>query len=61
MFAGFADDSAIFRIHGTDCASFRRREPARSHRGLDAMSARANFLIGNDPAAWRTVFPLIGA
>lgn len=53
--AGFARDFAIFQSHGT---GIRVRFPGASSsvrvEGIDPLSARANFLIGNDPAFWHT-------
>ena len=56
--AGFALDSAVFRIHGTELrVRFAGANPGVAIGGLDAMAARANFLIGDDPAAWQTGIP----
>jgi beta-propeller repeat-containing protein len=58
MSAGFADDSAIFQIHGTQLrVRFAGASPVVAIEGLDAMAARANFLIGDDPTAWHTGLP----
>lgn len=58
MSAGFALDSAIFQIHGTQLRErFAGANPSAAIQGLDAMAARANFLIGHDPAAWHTSLP----
>src|SRR5665213_1305286 len=51
--AGFAVDSAVFQVSETQsrvrlAGSIRRVAIG----GLHAMSARANFLIGDDPAGW---------
>src|SRR5512146_30504 len=53
--AGFAVDSAAFQVDGTQIrVRFAGANPDVSLEGIDAMAARANFLIGDDPAAWRT-------
>ncbi len=58
MTVAFAVDSAIFRIQGTDLrVHFAGANPSVSIQGLDAMPSRANFLIGDDPAAWHTGVP----
>jgi hypothetical protein len=58
MSAGFALDSAIFQIHGTQLREhFASANPSVAIQGLDTMAARANFLIGDDPAAWHTSLP----
>jgi len=56
--AGFATDSAVFQIRGTELrVHFAAANPNVAIGGLDAMAARANFLIGDDPAAWHTGLP----
>ena len=56
--AGFALDSAVFQIHGARLrVHFAGASPNVSLEGTDAMTARANFLIGDDPAAWHTDVP----
>jgi hypothetical protein len=56
--AGFALDSAIFQIQGIQLrVRFAGANPGASIEGLEAMGARANFLIGDDPAAWHTGVP----
>jgi hypothetical protein len=56
--AGFALDSAIFEIHGTQLhVHFAGANRNVELQGLEAMAAHANFLIGGDPAAWRTGVP----
>jgi hypothetical protein len=56
--AGFAPDSAVFQIQGTQLhVRFAGANPSVAMEGLDAMAARANFLIGDDPAAWHTGIP----
>ena len=56
--AGFAVDSAVFQIHGTRLSvHFAGANPHVSMEGVAAMAARANFLIGDDPAAWHTGVP----
>jgi hypothetical protein len=58
MFAGFAVDSAVFRIHENELrVHFAGANPSVAIQGLDAMAARANFLIGDDPAGWHTGVP----
>ncbi len=58
MFAGFADDSAVFQIHGAQVrVQFAGANPRVAVQGLDAMAARANFLIGDNPAEWHTGLP----
>ena len=56
--AGFAPDSAIFRIHETLIhVRFAGASPEVSLEGTAEMPARANFLIGDDPAGWHTGLP----
>src|SRR5579864_4475445 len=56
--AGFAVDSAVFQIHGTRLrVRFAGANPTVAIHGLDAMAARINFLMGDDPAAWHTNLP----
>ncbi len=58
MSAGFAVDSAVFQIRGTQLrVRFAGASSGAVLEGLDAMAARANFLIGEDPATWRTGVP----
>src|ERR1700730_13952143 len=58
MSAGFALDSAVFRIQGTQIrVRFAGANPAVAIEGLDAMAAHANYLVGDDPAAWHTNLP----
>ena len=58
MTAGFALDSAIFRIREAQIRMrFRSANPDVSVEGIAAMPARANFLIGDDPAGWHTGLP----
>ena len=58
MFAGFADDSAVFQIHGIQIrVHFAGANPSVSIEGANELAARANFLIGDDPAAWHTSLP----
>jgi hypothetical protein len=55
---GFAPNSAVFRIQGTELRMhFAGENPSVDMQGLDALGARANFLIGDDPAAWHTGVP----
>jgi hypothetical protein len=55
---GFAVDSAVYQIHETQLrVRFAGANPNVSMEGAAAMPARANFLIGNDPAAWHTGVP----
>jgi hypothetical protein len=57
--AGFADDSAVFQVHGAQLrVHFAGANPEVAVQGLDAMTGRANFLIGDDPAAWHTGVPM---
>ena len=59
MTVGFAVDSAIFRIQKTEIrVHFSGADPSVAIQGLDAMAARADFLIGDDPAAWHTGVPM---
>ena len=59
MLAGFAVDSAVFQIHGSQVrVRFAGTNPDVAMAGLDAMPAHANFLIGNNPAAWHTSLPM---
>ena len=56
--AGFAVDSAVYQIHGTQLrVHFAGASPDVSIEGVAAMAGRANFLIGDDPAAWHTGVP----
>ena len=56
--AGFALDAAVFQIQGTQLrVRFAGANPSVAMEGLAAMAARANFLIGDDPAAWHTGVP----
>src|SRR5579864_3726840 len=56
--AGFAVDSAVFQIRGTGLhVRFAGANPSVAMHGLDALAARVNFLIGDDPAAWHTGLP----
>ena len=56
--AGFALDSAIFQIHGTQLrVRFAGASSSVTIEGLDAMAARVNFLIGADPAGWHIGLP----
>jgi len=58
MTAGFALDSAVFRIHETQIrVHFAGASPNVAIEGVAAMAARANFLIGDDPGAWHTGLP----
>jgi len=58
MMAGFALDSVVFQIHETQLrVHFAGANPSVSIEGVGAMAARANYLIGNDPAAWHTSLP----
>src|ERR1700722_839146 len=58
MVAGFADDSAVFQIHGAQVhVHFTGANPRVAVQGMDAMAAHANFLIGDDPAEWHTDVP----
>jgi hypothetical protein len=56
--AGFALDSAVFQMQGAELrVRFAGANPSVTIHGLDAMAASVNFLIGDDPAAWRTGLP----
>jgi len=56
--AGFALDSAVFEIHGTQLhVHFAGANRDVDLQGSEALAAHANFLIGGDPAAWRTGVP----
>src|SRR5579859_6633811 len=56
--AGFALDSAVFQIHGAALrVLFAGASSSVAIEGLEAMPARANFLIGDDPASWHTGLP----
>jgi hypothetical protein len=58
LHAGFALDSAIFQIRGSQLrVHFAGANPNVSIEGIDAMAAHANYLIGDDPAAWHTNLP----
>ena len=62
MTAGFALDSAVFRIHETQIrVHFVGATPEVSIEGIAAMPSRANFLIGDDPASWHTGLPTYAA
>jgi len=59
--AGFALDSVVFQIHETQLrVHFARASPSVAIHGLDPMAARANFLIGDDPASWHTSLSTYG-
>ena len=56
--AGFAGDFSIFQSHGTEIhVRLVGANPSVRIEGVDPLTARANFLIGNDPNAWRTGVP----
>ena len=56
--AGFAVDSAVFQVHEIQIrVRFAGSNPRVAIEGLHAMTARANFLLGDDPAAWHTGVP----
>src|SRR5665213_746104 len=56
--AGFAVDSAVFQVNETQIrVRFAGSNPRVAMEGLHAMAARANFLIGDDPAGWHTGLP----
>ncbi len=56
--AGFAVDSAVFQVHETQIrVRFAGSNARVAIEGLHPMTARANFLIGDDPAAWHTGVP----
>jgi hypothetical protein len=58
MLAGFGVDSAVFQIRENRIrVHFAGANPNVNVEGLDAMAARANFLIGNNPAAWHADLP----
>jgi hypothetical protein len=59
LHAGFALDSAVFETEGTRLrVRFAGANPRVEIQGVNPMTARANFLIGDDPAAWHTSLPL---
>jgi hypothetical protein len=59
LHAGFALDSAVFETEGTRLrVRFAGANPRVEIQGVNPMTARANFLIGDDPAAWHTSIPL---
>jgi len=61
MTVGFTPDSAIFRIQGTQLrVDFAGASPNTAMEGTAEMPARANFLIGDDLAAWHTGVPTYG-
>lgn len=56
--AGFARDAVVFQVRGTQLrVHFAGANPDVAIDGLEAMAARANFLIGDDPGAWHTNLP----
>jgi hypothetical protein len=58
MSAGFTADSAVFQIHETQLrVRFTGANPNVTVEGIDAMTARVSFLIGDDPGAWHTGLP----
>jgi hypothetical protein len=61
MTVEFARDFAVYQIHGAQLrVRFAGANPNVSMEGAAAMAARANFLIGDDPAAWHTGVPTYG-
>ena len=58
MTVGFAVDSAVFQTQETQFrVRFAGANPNVAIEGAAALPARANFLIGDDPAAWHTGVP----
>jgi hypothetical protein len=56
--AGFTLDSVVFQIRETQLrVRFAGANPNVSIEAIDPMAARANYLIGDDPAAWHTGVP----
>ena len=56
--AGFARDTAVFQVHGTQLrVRFAGANPDVAIDGLEAMDARVNFLLGDDPGNWHANLP----
>ena len=56
--AGFGGDFAIFQSHGAKVhVRFAGASATVRIEGIDPLTARANFLMGNDPAFWHTGIP----
>ncbi len=57
--AGFGSDSVVFRVKGTEIRMrFKGANPSADLEGVGAISGRANFLLGDNPAAWHTGVPI---
>ena len=58
MQAAFAGDSATFRIHGEQVqVRFEGANTGAALEGIEALAARANFFVGQDPREWHTGVP----
>ena len=58
MRAGFSSDSVMFRMHGEQTeVRFQGANRGTAIEGVDPLSARANFFLGQDPGGWHTGMP----